>query len=75
MCLGIPARIVEIEAQSGMAVVDVGGNKRKVAITLLPDAKVGDWVLVHTGFAIQVIDEQAAREQIELLEELGLDDV
>lgn len=75
MCLGIPAKIVEIEESSLMATVDIAGNRRKVSLMLLPDAKVGDWVLVHTGFAIQLVDEELAKEQIKLLEELGQKDV
>jgi len=75
MCLGIPAKIVEIEPDGMMATVDISGNRRRISIMLLPEAKVGDWVLLHTGFAIQFVDEQTANEQIKLLEELGQKDV
>ncbi|PIP36741.1 MAG: HypC/HybG/HupF family hydrogenase formation chaperone [Desulfobacterales bacterium CG07_land_8_20_14_0_80_52_14] len=67
MCLAIPSKIVSIEHE--MAVLDVDGVKRKASLLLLEDACVGDYVIVHAGFAIQKIDEQAARETVELLRE------
>lgn len=67
MCLAIPSQIISIE--NTRAVVDVGGARRDVSILLLPDAvNVGDYVLVHAGFAIQKIDEEAAKESYRLLE-------
>ena len=65
MCLAIPSRIVRID--DGMAVIDVDGVRREVSLLLLEDARVGDWVIVHAGFAIQTIDEQAARETLQIL--------
>ncbi len=67
MCLAIPSKIVSIENE--MAVLDVDGVRRKASLLLLEDAKVNDYVIVHAGFAIQKIDEQAARETLELLRE------
>jgi hydrogenase expression/formation protein HypC len=50
-----------------MAVIDVDGVRREVSLLLLEDARVGDWVIVHAGFAIQTIDEEAARETLQIL--------
>jgi len=69
MCLAIPARIVTIEEQH-MASVDLMGVSRKVSLDLVPEAQVGDHVLVHAGFALQVIDEETANETLELLKTL-----
>ena len=69
MCLGIPAKIVRIDEV--MAEVDVGGVKRKISIQLLQDVRIGEYVLLHAGFAIQKIDEKEARETLKLLEEIN----
>ena len=72
MCLGIPAQIVEIvDSEGGLAKAEISGVRRAVSIALCPEAGVGDWVLVHVGFALERIDEQQARETIELLEQMG----
>lgn len=65
MCLAIPARVVTIEEM--MAKVDMMGNERTVGTHLVPEVKVGEYVLVHAGFAIEIIDEQIAKETEELL--------
>ena len=72
MCLGIPGRIVEVaDREAGLATVDVSGVRRSVSIALVdtPDAPIedDDWVLVHVGFALARIDEEQARETLELL--------
>ncbi|MDA8156080.1 MAG: HypC/HybG/HupF family hydrogenase formation chaperone [Actinomycetota bacterium] len=68
MCLAIPSRVVD--KNGFIATVDVYGARKKVSLMLLPeDAFVGDYVLVHAGFAIQKIDEQAAAEAATLLNE------
>ncbi len=67
MCLAIPSKILSIRGHT--AEIDVGGNTKEVNIILTPEAKVGDYVLIHAGFAIQVIDEQAAAEIFEAWEE------
>jgi hydrogenase expression/formation protein HypC len=54
-----------------LATVEVSGVTREVSLMLLPDAKVGDYVLVHAGFAIQTVDEEEARRTLELFEELA----
>ena len=68
MCLAIPARIVKLEEDR--AVVDAMGNQFNARTTLLPNAKLGDLVLVHAGFAISTIDEDEARKTWELIEEI-----
>ncbi len=69
MCLAVPARIIEIENQ--LVTVEVGGLTRQASIVLLPDAGLGDYVLIHAGFAISMIDEQEALETLHLFEQLG----
>ena len=72
MCLGIPAQIVEIvDAEGGLAKAEISGVRRAVSVALCPEAGVGDWVLVHVGFALSRIDEEQARATIELLEQMG----
>ena len=74
MCLAIPGRIVELVADAGrLAVVDVCGVRRKVDLELLQDDMpgVGAWVLIHVGFAMSRISEQAAEEQMRTLALLG----
>jgi hydrogenase expression/formation protein HypC len=66
MCLAIPARIASREPNS-MAVVDIMGVTRTVSLDLVPEAVEGDFVLVHAGFALQVVDEETANETLELL--------
>jgi hydrogenase expression/formation protein HypC len=67
MCLAIPSKITKIENQ--MATIDVDGVQRQASLLLLEDAKVGEYVIVHAGFAIQRIDDEAARETLALLRE------
>ena len=68
MCLAIPARIVELEKD--VAVVDAMGNRYKAKTTLLPEAKLGDMVLVHAGFAISLVDEEEAKKTWQLIAEI-----
>ena len=68
MCLAIPALIKSIDGEMG--VVDIEGVTRDVSLQLTPDARVGDYVLLHTGYAISIIDEEEARETISLLKEM-----
>ena len=69
MCLAIPALVVSIEGTNVEA--DIGGIKRKISIRLTPHVKVGDYVLLHTGYAINMIDEEEAQETLRLLAELS----
>jgi hydrogenase expression/formation protein HypC len=69
MCLAIPAKVTKVEGLEG--VVEIGGVSRKTNLMLTPDAQVGDFVLLHTGFAISVIDEQEALETLRLIEDIS----
>ena len=70
MCLGIPVKINELK-DNGMAVAEIGGVKREISVQLLEDIKVGDYVLLHAGFGIQIIDEKEAFETLALLREMA----
>jgi hydrogenase expression/formation protein HypC len=69
MCIAIPAEVVSIEGLEGE--VELAGVRRRISLRLTPKAKVGDYVLVHTGYAINVIDRDAAEETLRLLEEMS----
>ena len=69
MCLAIPAKIVSIDGTTAEA--DIGGLKRKISVWLTPDVKVDDYVLLHTGYAINVIDDEEAQETLKLLAEMS----
>jgi hydrogenase expression/formation protein HypC len=72
MCLGIPGRIVRIDdAAKKLATAEVGGVQRQVNLACTPQARVGDWVLMHVGFAMALIDEAEAAETLRILKELG----
>jgi hydrogenase expression/formation protein HypC len=74
MCLAIPGRILEVVDEANrLAKVDVAGVQRTVNVGLLDDAVVGDWVLIHVGFALQKVDEEEAAATIKLLEGMGAD--
>lgn len=68
MCLAIPARIESIGSDN-IAQADILGVKRKVALDLSPKAQVGDYVLVHAGYAIEIVTEENAQETLDLLRE------
>ena len=69
MCLVVPVLIQSIEGI--YAVVELGGVKRTISLMLTPEAEVGNYVLVHAGYAIGIVDEEAARETLHLLEEMA----
>jgi len=71
MCLAMPGQIVQ-QTVDGKATVDMHGNRFAVSTLLVPEARVGDWVLVHAGFAITKLDEKDARETWALLRQAGL---
>jgi hydrogenase expression/formation protein HypC len=73
MCLAIPAKVVLMN-ENGMAEVDIHGVTRTISLSLTPDAEAGSWVLMHAGFAIQVVDEEFAAESWELLKQIEWDD-
>lgn len=69
MCLAIPAKVIAIE--DNMAVVELGGVTRQASLMLVPETKVGDYVLLHAGFAIQRLDEEEAQETLRLFAEMA----
>jgi len=71
MCLAIPAQVKKLE-ENNMAEVDIMGVSRHVSLDLVPEAKTDDWVLVHAGFAIQIVDEEYANETLEILKEMSI---
>jgi len=70
MCLAVPMRVVAVNGNE--AEVEQGGTKLQVRVDLVEDVRVGDYVLVHAGFAIQKLDEEEAFETLRLLEMLGM---
>jgi len=68
MCLAVPVKVVSVDGDE--AETEIGGVTRRVSIALTPEAKVGDYVLLHTGYAIGVVDEAEAQETLKLLEEI-----
>jgi hydrogenase expression/formation protein HypC len=73
MCLGIPGKIVEIFTAGTlrMAKVDFGGVTREACIETIPEAKVGDYTIIHAGFALSLLSEQEANETLDLLRQIG----
>ena len=70
MCLALPARVVELR-DGELAVVDLGGVRKEISIALVPEARVGDYVIVHVGHALGLIDPEEAARTLELFAELG----
>jgi hydrogenase expression/formation protein HypC len=72
VCLAIPGQIVEITDEANrLAQVDVAGVRRTINVGLLDDAGPGDWVLIHVGFALSLVDEEEAHATLALLQEMG----
>jgi hydrogenase expression/formation protein HypC len=72
VCLAVPGRIVEVVDEANrLALVEIGGVRRKVNVGLLDEVVAGDWVLIHVGFALSKVDEVEARATLRLLQELG----
>jgi len=74
MCLGVPGKITEIYEQNGvrMGKADFGGVTKEICLAYLPEISVGDYTIVHVGFAITQLDEQSAQESLRLFREMGL---
>jgi len=74
MCLAVPGRVESVFDEGGvtMASVDFGGVTKKVCLAYLPETGVGEYVIVHVGFAIQRLDEKSAQETLALFENLGI---
>jgi hydrogenase expression/formation protein HypC len=73
MCLGVPGKIVEMYEKGGlqMAKVDFGGVFREACLSYVPEAKVGEYCIIHVGFAISILSEAEAQETLELLKQIG----
>jgi len=73
MCLGVPGKILDIYEQNGlhMGKVDFGGVFREVCLAYVPEARVGDYTVIHVGFALNLLDEAEALETLSLLREIG----
>jgi hydrogenase expression/formation protein HypC len=73
MCLGIPGKISEVHETNGlpMGKIDFGGVIKEACLAYVPEAKVGDYTIVHVGFALNVIDEEEAQKTLDLLSEIG----
>lgn len=69
MCLGVPAKVLEIRGEK--ALVDFGGITREAFITLLDDVKIGDYVMIHTGYAIEKLKPEEAEEILKMLKEVS----
>lgn len=74
MCLGIPGKIIEIYEQSGLKMgrVDFGGVIKEACLVYVPDAQIGDYTIIHVGFALNIIDEAEAQKTLELFDQIGL---
>jgi hydrogenase expression/formation protein HypC len=73
MCLGVPGKIVETYEKDGlqMAKVDFGGVFREACLAYVPEAQMGEYCIIHVGFAISVLSESEAQETLDLLKEIG----
>jgi hydrogenase expression/formation protein HypC len=73
MCLGVPGKIVETYEKGGlqMAKVDFGGVFREACLSYVPEAKIGEYCIIHVGFAISILSESEAQETLELLKQIG----
>jgi hydrogenase expression/formation protein HypC len=69
MCLSVPGKIIRIK--KNMARVDVGGTLRDISLDLCPEVSIGEYVLIHAGFAIQKVDEEEAKETLYLLRKMA----
>lgn len=69
MCLAIPGRVISVDGMQ--ALVEVGGVQRTIGVALTPEVQVGDYVYIHAGYAISVVDEEVAMESLRLLRELS----
>ncbi len=70
MCIAAPAHVVEIDRENGLLSADFGGVRQTAKLNLLPDVEVGDYVLIHAGYAIEKLSEQAALESLDAWDEL-----
>lgn len=73
MCLALPARVIDIGA-NGLGAVDMGGVRKQVSFALLEHVQIGDYVIVHVGYALTLLDEHEARETLALFARMQADD-
>lgn len=73
MCLGVPGKVIELHEQNGllMGTVDFGGVQREACLEYVPETKIGDYVIIHVGFAISQISEDEAQETLALIREIA----
>jgi hydrogenase expression/formation protein HypC len=73
MCLGIPGKVIEVRDEAGLKMgrVDFGGVRKDACLAYVPEVKLGDYVIVHVGFAISTVDEEEAIRTLELLSQMG----
>jgi hydrogenase expression/formation protein HypC len=73
MCLGVPGKIIKIYESEGlkMGSIDFGGVTREACLAYVPEAKIGDYTIIHVGFALNVISEQEAQETLDLLRQIA----
>jgi hydrogenase expression/formation protein HypC len=73
MCLGIPGKIIEVYETNSlkMGKIDFGGVIKEACLAYVPEAQIGDYTIVHVGFALNIIDEEEAQKTLELLDEIG----
>lgn len=73
MCLGVPGKVIEVYETNGirMGKVDFGGVSKEVCLAYVPEVEIGDYTIIHVGFAITRLDEQSAQESLKLFQEMG----
>ena len=69
MCLAVPMKLIERDGDRGT--VQVGGARSTIVLSLVPDAQIGDWLVVHAGYALEILDEQEAELTLNLLRQMG----
>lgn len=72
MCLAIPAEVISIDTDNDSAVVSVGGIKKQISLALVDDVVIGDYLLIHVGYALNKIDPDEAQKTLELFAEAGM---
>ena len=73
MCLGIPGKIIKIYEKNNMQMcnIDFGGSTREACLDLVPEAKIGDYTIIHVGFAISILSEEEAQKTLDLIREIS----
>ena len=74
MCLAIPGKVIEIDEATDMATVSVGNVRKEVSIALIEDVALGDYVLIHVGYALNKISQDEAEKTLKLFEEMGMEE-